>query len=137
MANAPVKKPLEVHEDTGFVLRWGKFATKVAAIGATVTGAFAALFSSSSITGGITLTAVGASTLAAAEKLPDPRYIKTKHIPPLPGRKRASKALLAPDILPKPEKIVSSKKLTPSSKSLSKEPLSIARMSPSYERNNS
>lgn len=106
MSKETAKKQEEVSsEDSGLVLRWGKLITRIAAISATITGAFAALFSSSSVTSGITLTAAGASTLAAAEKIPDPKYIKTKHVPPRTINKKGSKAVLQPDILPKPERI--------------------------------
>lgn len=101
-------------EDAGLVLRWGKIVTRIAAISATITGAFAALFSSSSITSGITLTAAGASTLAAAEKIPDPKYIKTKHVPPRVISKKGQ-AVLQSDILPKPERISAARPASSSS----------------------
>lgn len=127
-------------EDPSLLLRWGKIATRIAAISATITGALAALFSSSSVTSGITLTAAGASTLAAAEKLPNPRYIKTKHIPPKVGAKKHAKAILASDIL-KPEKI-GAKKASPAAikaaalkaATVPKAPTSLARTTASYER---
>ncbi len=104
------QKPIDAFDDdvaeTGVILKWGKLITRITAISATLTGAFAALFSSSSVASGIALTAAGASTLAAAEKLPSQRYVKTKHIPPHPAL-RSGRSVLQPDILAKPEKIVS------------------------------
>lgn len=102
MAKHLVTKHADPLEDTSFILKWGKIVTRITAISATITGAFAAIFSSSSV-GGIGLTAMGAGTLAAAEKIPDPRYTKTKHIPPRPLKKQ--KSVLTPDILARPEKI--------------------------------
>ena len=70
-------------DDATPLLRKAKFVARLAAIGATVGGAVIAFFSSSA-TSGAAITAAGASTLAAAEKIPDPKskYLKTKHIPP-------------------------------------------------------
>ena len=129
----PKIETAEQPEDTSAIIRWGKLITRVTAISATLTGAFAALFSSSSVTSGITLTAAGASTLAAAEKLPDPRYIKTKHIPPKVIK--GHKVSLSPDILAKPEKI----KPAPSSTSPHvngsiKTPKTVQRATPSFNR---
>lgn len=106
--------------------------TRIAAISATITGAFAALFSSSSVTGGITLTAAGASTLAAAEKIPDPKYIKTKHIPPRAISKKG-KTVLQPDILPKPERITSNRSSSQAPSLRTSAPRPVMRMS-SFDR---
>ncbi len=138
MSKEAIKKQEDapVTEDSNVVLRWGKIVTRIAAIGATITGAFAALFSSSSITSGVALTAAGASTLAAAEKIPDPKYIKTKHVPPKAiGAKRSSKAVLQPDILPKPERITTGRVGTaPALRTTAARPApSVARLS-TYDR---
>lgn len=109
MARRILPKPRpEASEDVSFMFKWGKFVTRVTAITATVAGTLAAFFSSSSVTSGVALTAVGAGTLAAAEKLPDSRYLKTKHVPPL-RTGSLGKATLPPDILSRPEKIVDTK----------------------------
>jgi len=62
------------------VLKWGKIAAKLAAIGTTISGAVTAL--SGSATSGVALSAAGATTYAAAKGIPTQGYEKTKHIPP-------------------------------------------------------
>lgn len=110
MASSNLPKPKVKISEPSPMLRWSKLIARITAIGATITGAVAALFSSSSVTSGIALTAAGASTLAATEKLPDHKgYIKTKHVPPRRTSTRQA-TVLAPDILPRPEKLTAAKK---------------------------
>ena len=100
-ANKPV-------DDTAPLLKWTKFVARLAAIGATVSGAAVAFFTSSSATSGIAITAAGASTLAAAEKIPNPKdkYLKTKHISPkLAAKLGVKKKPGEEDALTKKEKL--------------------------------
>lgn len=82
--NQKQQLPLEFEDEAEPLLRWSKLIARFAAWAATVGGAAVAFFSASSVSSGVAITAAGASTLAAAEKIPDPKnkYLKTKHVPP-------------------------------------------------------
>jgi hypothetical protein len=63
------------------ILKWGKIAAKVVALGTTISGAITAL-TSSSVTTGFVLGATGATTYVAVKTLPNKGYEKTTHISP-------------------------------------------------------